>query len=445
MAAAPAFAQNTGNVSADSIARLDAVFLRKGLNTPAAKYSDSMLGDYDGWRSGLADYGLGFQWDTTQTFAYNVLDVPRRGPGPLIGPGLNHSTQQYWGQKPSTMNTTQLYLLYDTSSFGVPDGQVLVAGVASWASWQAQGPSKVALYGLSWYQTMFDKRLELRVGYSANNSDWIGTSIGGTYASPLGGSSSIQYAMGMSTAGVQPTARITWHVTDEIYEQVGLMRSYPIGGPTGSTMTDNEYYNPTGFNITMPNGKLLLMNELGYKTGASAGHNFLWLRGGFMHNQSRFANYKTGGTDSGLIAGYLLADGQILQFDPDSDTAARRGLYAGVSLMYGPAQNLKLDRYYEGRVYVTGPFPQRVYDQVAFVYSYNAVNKYFRESINQTTGSTSLFANALAANYLVTYMARLQPGLYLTGGLSYSGNPSIIRTPKEGHALNAQLILYAHL
>jgi porin len=429
----------------DVLAYLDSRFLRKGLNSSAATYTDSMLGDYAGLRSAAAEYGFGFQWDNTDSFAYNVLDVARSGRGPLLGPNMKRSSQQYWGQKPSFMNTTQMYLIYDTARHGIPDGQLLIGGVMSWASWQAQGPSKIALYSLSWYQSMFDKRFEIRVGYVPNNSDWIGTSIGGTYASTLGGSASVQYAMGLSTAGIQPTAKATWHISDSLYNQFGVIRSYPIGGATGSTMMNNEQYNPTGFTIDVPNGKVLLMDEIGYKSAAAPGRPYLWVRAGWMHNQSRFANHKTGGTDTGLSSGYLLADAQLLQTAPGSKETARRGFYAGGTVMFGAAQNLPIYRYYEGRLYLMGPFAERTYDQIALVYSYSAVNKYYRNTVNQTTAATSLFANAYASNYMATYMARLKPGLYATLGLSYAGNPSIIRTPSEGHSLNAQFILYAHL
>jgi porin len=448
---ASAHAETAKNVEAadyDSNAvmtRLDASFLRRGLNSPAPSYKDSLLGDYAGFRSALADYGFGFQVDDTETLSYNLLDVARRGPGPLLGPGLKRSTQQYGGQRPTYVHTTLMYLLYDLTQWGVPDGQLLVGSAMSWASWQPQGPSKVGLFGLSWYQTAFDKRLEIKVGYIANNSEWIGTSIGGSYASPLGGSSSIQYAMGLTTAGVQPTARVTWHITDNLYEQLGVMRSYPIGGPTGSTMMDNEHFNPTGFNITMPNGKLLVMNEVGYKSPAAPGEPFLWLRAGLMHNESRYTNHKVGGINSGIDSGYFLGDLQLLQFDPETASSARRGLYGGFSAMFGPAQNLGIYKYFEGRFYVTGPFASRADDQVAFVYSYNAVNKYSRNAINLNTATTGLFANAYAASYLMTYTYRVVPGMYLTGGLSYAGNPSVVRTPGEGHALNGQLTLFFHL
>lgn len=210
----------------------------KGLNIPYPGFEDSVLQDYGGWRSALADQGFGVVANITSIRAFNTLSVPRNGPGPIIDTGLP-SNQQYWGQQPSGLAIGTAYLTYDTSRWGVPDGQILVAGVGSISSWEPYTANYLGLGGLSWYQTLFDKKLEIKVGYVSNAVEWIGAFIGGNLASPLGVSASIPYEMGLSAAPMsQPTARVTWHINEVLYNQAGIMRSLPIGGrPPARSMT----------------------------------------------------------------------------------------------------------------------------------------------------------------------------------------------------------------
>jgi porin len=303
----------------------------------------------------------------------------------------------------------------------------------------------VSLGGLSWYQTLFDKAVEIKVGYVTAAGEWIGAHVGGNFASTLGGSASIPYEMGMSASRAQPYAKFTWHINDALYNQFGAMRSLPIGGPTGSPIGDNVFYNPTGFDLTVPNGKLLLMDEFGYRTHSAPGKPSVWVRAGWMYNESKFADYKVGGTDSGISAGYIVADAQLMQFAPDSIFTAYRGLYAGGSVMFGPAKNLPFHEYYEGRLYITGPFDSRPQDQLAFVYSYNRVSKYLRNAVNLYAPITGQFAAGESTGYLVSYTAHLMPGVYGTLGLSYTDNPSLIYTRNEGRALNALFNLYLNM
>ncbi len=428
----------------NSEARFDAIFSRKGINTRSPSYADSILGDYDGVRTALAQDGVGIIWDNVFMAAYNVLDVPRRGPGPRLASG-NISDQQYWGQKPSLWGNSGIFLLYDASRLGVPDGQIVVAGMLARSSWEPQLPEQITLFALSWYQTLFDKAVELKLGYVASNDEWIGMSIGGSFASTLGGSAAIPYEMGLSAAHVQPSARVTWHITDRLYEQFGAMRSQPIGGPTGSPITDSVVYNPTGFDFAVPNGKLLLMNELGYKREATPGSASVWVRGGWMYNESNFVDYKHGGANSGVSAGYFVADLQLMQFAPDSIFTAHRGIYIGGTAMYGTAEHLPFSEYYEARLYIMGPFASRPADQLVLDYSFNGVSKYLRNAVNMHAPMTGPFAARESASYLISYTARLSPGVYATAGLSYTDNPSLIYTRDEGHALNALLNLYLHM
>ncbi|MFG1229953.1 carbohydrate porin [Xanthobacter wiegelii] len=417
----------------------------KGLNIPYPGFEDSVLQDYGGWRSALAEQGFGVVANITSIGAFNTLAVPRNGPGPILDTGLP-SNQQYWGQQPSGLAIGTAYLTYDTSRWGVPDGQILVAGVGSISSWEPYTANYLGLGGLSWYQTLFDKKLEIKIGYVSNAVEWIGAFIGGNLASPLGVSASIPYEMGLSAAPMsQPTARVTWHINEVIYNQAGIMRSLPIGGPTSSPLYDNAIFNPTGFDFNVPNGGMLLMDEVGLKIPALPGVYGTWIRGGVMYNDSTFFNFQNGGTNTGIGAGYILGDLQVLQFDPSSIFTSYRGMYIGASGMWGSESNLPFSEYYEARVYFLGPFASRPKDQLSFVYNYNGISKYARDYVNQYSPYTNIFANTTSQSYVMTYTAHMAPGVYATLGLSYTENPSFTYTKNEGSSLNLLGSLFLNL
>lgn len=429
----------------NSVARLDKTFGVKGFDNPFPSFADSILQDYGGFRSALAEYGLGLTWFNTMLAVSNTLPVPRNGPGPAMEPGKGSSDQQYWGQKPSLMNVSLAYLTYDLGQFGVPDGQFVLSGALSWSTWQHYAPNQASLNALSWYQTLFDKALEIKVGYIANSVEWVGTAVGGNIANPLGASATVPFELGISgSPATQPSARVTWHIDDAFYNQFGIMRSLPINGPTGSTLYDNAYYNPTGFDFTVPNGKLLAMNEFGYKAKAAPGQPGIWIRAGGMYNTSEFPNYQSGGTNSGIFGGYLVADLQMLQFAPDSIFTAHRGFYLGGSIMYGPEKNIPFYEYYEARAYFIGALASRPLDMLAFVYTYNGISSYLKDSINSYSKYTDLFANTASNTFLVSYTGHMAPGVYATVGLSYTQNPSLSYVKGQGDALNVLLSLFTN-
>jgi len=77
----------------------------------------------------------------------------------------------------------------------------------------------------------------------SNAQELIRQNIGGSFASPFGASASIPYLMGMSPNAItQPTARVTWHITDSLYDQFGVMRSRGINGPSGDIVYDDSRF-----------------------------------------------------------------------------------------------------------------------------------------------------------------------------------------------------------
>jgi len=426
---------------APSPARFDKVYGYKGWDFPFPSFGDSLLQDYGGFRSTLAKYGFGFLAYDVTIGSVNMLNTPTNGPGPsnatLSNPNAPPSRQQYWGQRPAILNGLDPYLTYDLSQYGVPDGQIAIAATYSWSSWQHYFADKLTLNGLTWYQTLFNKAVEVKLGYIANGDEWIGTFVGGNIASPFGPSAFIPYAMGLSQSpAVQPTAWVKWHMTDNLYDQFGVMRSMGINGPTGDIFYDDAHYNPTGFNFTEPNGRLLGMNELGYHSQPAPDSPSTWVRVDTMYNTSKFANYQTGGSTTGVGSIMFLADRQIFQAAPHSPFTAYRGIYAGVSAMYAPPQTNVYSQYYEGRLYAVGLFDARPTDMTSLVFSHNVFSHYVTDLTNEYAAVTGISAHNASNTITLSYTAHLMPGIYGTAGVAYTDHPSLTYVPKDGSSLS---------
>jgi porin len=430
--------QEAAASTAKWLAQLDKTLGYKGWDIAFPSYADTVTQDIGGFRSDLANYGFGFIALHGPVAAGNMLNSLSSGPGPSNGPGKGYSTQQYWGQVPSAIYGSWLYLVYDTSRYGIPDGQIAISGSAVASTWNDFLPNRVGLNDLSWYQTLFGGKVELKIGYIHNGQEFVGASIGGTFASPFGASASIPYLMGMApNASTQPTARVTWHITDSIYDEFAVMRSLPIDGLTGNDIYDDAILNPTGFRFAVPNGGVLTVNEFGWKNEAAPGAPKTWIRAGAMYNGSQFANYSTGRADSGVTAGYFPADRQIWQVASGSPLTAYRGLYAGVSAMYAPPEYAAFSQYYEARLYSIGLFDARPEDLIVLSYNHNTFSRNLVSSINLASLQTGIFAHQGGSNSATfAYTAHLSPGIYLTGGLSYTDNPSLTYVRNQGSGLS---------
>ena len=128
------------------------------------------------WAFGLIEYNL-------TRFQVNVLDTPREGP--RFNPFFE-STQNYWGQKPSFNNFSVLVLTYDLSRFGVPDGQLQYSGFNTYATWQGFVPDTLTTNFLAYYQTLFDRQLEIKFGLLANQNEFVGQTVGGNFVTTGG-------------------------------------------------------------------------------------------------------------------------------------------------------------------------------------------------------------------------------------------------------------------
>lgn len=422
--------------------------LPKGTEVRITGYEDSILQDKGRIRSTLADAGFSFVLTSVTVAARNLTNTQGS-----LQPALGK--EDYWGQKLSAFNEGTLYLLYDTSRLGIPDGQISIGGQYAVSTYQEYTPKRVMFNNIYWYQTAFKKALEIKAGLYSGSIDWGGFTIGGGVMNPLGATASIPYEMGLASFGPQPAVSLKWNLGPGFYDKMGAMRSIGMLGPTGNFNLDDKKFNPSGLSFDVPNGKLLLMNELGFKRDAMPGRKSIWLRGAIMYNKSRFNDYSrpgftnfngmdvfngTFGTKANVTAEYIMGDIQVTQTAPDSIFSAYRGLYIGGSFFNSPAKYIPINRSWEARAYVMGPFNARPTDMaaVAFIQTFNS--KYLVGAANSVASQmvdgnylSNIILEDGAKQFLFTYTAPITKGIYVTGGLGYINNPSTsyVRDHKE--------------
>lgn len=443
--------------SAERAFALDATYGYKGWNVPFPSYGDTLTLDDGGWRTALAAYGFGFSIQGIGEFQSNLLNTPSRIPttgfAPCTPNNLGYGCaggRSYFGQRPGAIFGNSAYLTYDLSQYGVPDGQIAVGANVNLSSDEQYSARAARLNGISYYQTLLNKKVEFKIGYFANMPEFADTFVAGLIVNPFGPSASIPIVLGMSPNSVStPNVRIKWNLTDTVYGQTALQRSLPVHGPTGNSIYDEVNANPSGFGFTstVPGTRVLSISEVGYKRSSSPEAPMTWFRAGYMYNSSTFGDYSRTledptATKNGSYGLYVLADYQVTQTAAASPYTAYRGMYVGATFMYGDPKTTPFTQYYEARAYWVGPFASRPSDLIAVVYSHNKANKNVTNVINAYSAYTNFSAITGANSVTASYTYHVMHGLYATAGLGYTDKPSLSTFSGEGSALNVLLSLY---
>lgn len=403
-----------------TLEELDQAVGLKGWNIPFFSYGNTLTTDIDGWRSDLAQYGVGVLAENTPSFAWNVLDVPRSNPA---------GDQVYWGQKASALSTANFFLTYDLGKIGLSNGQFQIAADVTNSTWERYTPTSYQLYRLAYYQSLLDKKIEFSVGYMSNALTFVGIYVGGQLQNPFGPSSSIPVELGLSgSTAIAPTAWIKYN-SNNYYNQFGVQRSI---SPIAPAIYSDHQENSHQFRFTEDGTKILYIDELGYKQNATVDHSYTWVRVGGIYNTTQYHNYKTGG-DSDNAGFYALADRQFVHFD---QSTGRRGLYGGVSAMWAKPQTNSITQYYEARLYAFGPFASRPNDMLSLVAQHNGISDHFGDVINASSATTGVYPRQSLNSFTGSYTFKLTAGLSVTGGLQYTDHPSATYFKGEGSSLN---------
>ena len=412
----------------NSPARFDDTLGVRGWNLNFPSFGDTISQDYDGYWTALASYGIGFEAINIAFIGQNLLNAPR----------TTNGEQAYIGQSVTANDVFNPYLTIDLSRYGIPKGQIVIAGAIATSTFPDAVPREAVLFDLTYYQTLFSDRVAVKVGYIANETEFVGIyTASQLVGSIFGPSASIPFELGMSGPATAPGANVTVNLDQQhhFYDKFGIQRSI---SPTANLVFNESKVNPTGFRFTEPGAGVLYINELGYKVGVS-GVPSTWVRAGGIYNTSEYADYRTGGksTNAGF---YVLGDQQIWQ-PIKSGPARALGLYAGFSVNYATPDTNAFTQYYEGRVYGIGIVPGRPRDICGITVTYNRFSPALRNAVNAVSPFTRTFARADSTSETFSYSLRLFRGNYLSSSIGYTDHPSIAFTQREGGSLELQASL----
>jgi porin len=403
--------------------RFDALAM-KGWERPLPKSGDTLIGDKGGVRDALADAGIGFIGFASTAFQYNTLQ----------NDGNYKGRQQYNGQRLTrAVSNAAIFATYDLGRIGLTGGQFLFSALYTSNSFNAvNGPDSVRIGRLSYYQPLFNKAVEIKVGYFDNGFEFLGTTTGGSLAGgTLGPQATIPYEVGLSYSGFStPTINMRLNFKHNLYTKFGLQRSLPPGGATAEVAV-----NKSGLTFHPKGTGLLAIDEVGFDRPAANGTMATWVRGGGIYNTTNYKRFD-GTVANNNWAAYLAVDRQVSQID---SAKPARGLYVGATFDYAPpAQNFST-QYYEGRVYGVGIIDKRPFDLASLIATRNVYSP--AGLLARTAVGQSNFKQTTAV--IASYAYRLTPGLYVQPGIGVVVHP--IYSPRYGTALNGYLTLTAFL
>jgi porin len=424
--------------SRESAAALQSTYGIKGWVISPPKFADSITGDTDCWRSTLAKYGFGlttYSADITQSNTLNHYVPPS-------------SMQKYAGQRWQGQLAVYSILTYDLSRWGVPDGQIIVGGATAQGTDIAYLVNALTFTELAYYQTAFNKKLEIQVGYLNLGYQFQGVQVGGNIANVLGYASGIQQELGGGLqTSVLPSANVKWHITDKIYDKLDISRSLvpnTVGG-LGNSLQQEHYSNPTGLDLTnhadvfgvqYPVSRELVINELGYQNIAGPHDPATWVRFDAYYNFSKYEDLQNPGTlghpgqQVNNMAAQLFIDRQIWQSEPGSPDTAYKGVYLGATAAYASPLANSVYEDFGARAYAYGLF-NRPHDQISLIWEHQVFSPYVADPVDgSATCATGIQCVRHAANtYSLSYNIGLFPGVYVGLGVAYIDHPAASYSP----------------
>ncbi len=376
-------------------------------------FSDSLIDLNSEFRQGMLRRGLAFRVITGMQYTQNTLD------GPVAA-----DAQVYTGQRPFESSYVQPILAWDLSGLHLSHAQLYLGGDWKWASWEAAGPKSLQLWALYFYKEFGEDRVEVKVGYIANNMNFVGLYVGGSTATGTQGVYAVlPYEAGMSYFPLTaPSFNLRIRGPKNTYIKSAAQRSIdPKGGPSEVAR------NHSGFRFIPYGDKMVLINEGGYMHAASKDARQAWFRAGYIENASHYWNKATGRQEAGNFCAYTLMDEQLIQSDKEHP---ERGIYAGGSFMAAPQSKNQYARYYEARIYKKAPFRSRPRDVLSVVASRTGYSNVFTNNLVSQGKGVWRAGTTLTGSYSL----RIARGDYVSLGSGYGFGPAI--SPHVPSALN---------
>lgn len=403
----------------------------RGWTIPLPTAADTLDQGLFGLRNTLADSGISYLGISSTTFQDNLL---RHGlpAGNRFTPH-SRDNQLYNGQLPTYVTQTTIYGNYDLRRYGIPDGQITVGGQILSTNWNPGGPDGFILSAASYYQTLFNRRVEVKAGLLNNTLEFLGVQVGGSLANGVfGPNASIPIENGNDSSAF-PTygVNVKVNLPQNYYTKVGVQRAI---SPDGTTI--ERLNNPTAANFKVSNAGVFVIDETGYRVPATPGSLQTWIRAAASYTTSRYVelNDPLRRRTQPSYGAYLLGDRQFLQTAPNAGQgSAARGIYGGFSVEYTPSEIHAFSVYYEARLYGFGLIPGRPFDLASIV----ATRSHFSGEAVSAARGRGLLAHDNTDSITASYGARVIPGVNLNFGVQYTDHPTVITyTGSTGSAFN---------
>ena len=404
--------------------------LRVHWNVPLPGPEDTLTQNLFGFGRTLNDAGFGYLAFSNSFFADNIL---------RHGLPLNNSrgNQLYSGQEPTVQTLDFFFVTADLNRYGVPDGQIVVGAGYSETNWNPLGPRQTGISTATYYQTLFNRTLEVKAGYVANATEFLSTYVAGNIAGGVfGPNASIPVEEGEDNTNFPaPGVNLRVNISPALYTKIGLQRAI---SPDGTVVEVNQDAASVRFKV--PNSGAFFIDETGYQVAASPGSPSTWIRAAANYTSSNYREYNSvqgltprrGDHEYGL---YILGDRQVLQTARHTKKAAQ-GIYVGGSIMYAPPELNRFSQYYEGRIYGIGLIPGRPLDLLSGVFTDNVFSGYAVEAARRS----GQLAHSDSKQYTIAYSAHVYHGVNINAALSYIDHPtSVTYTRSTGSALNVLL------
>jgi porin len=385
-----------------------------GSAVPQPPYHESIMGEDTAMRRSMLRHGMAFRINSLPIFSSNLLYPPAPA-----------DKQVYVGHRPFVKWGSAVQLTWDLKALHFDSAQLVTSLGLEYETWTKAGPNAAGINGLFIYKGLGEDRFEIKAGYLANFQEFVGTQAGGSMLTGAQGVYAVlPYEAGLSYFPLAtPAFNLKWNAPSNFYLKGSLQRAPDAAG--GQATVDR---NRTGTRFIPIHNKLVTISEGGYKRAATSDGGWTWLRGGYIHNSTHYANFLTGTKTSGNYCGYLLGD---RQFTRHAGSVNGNGLYAGASAMIVPASMNTYTQYYEVRAYDEGPFRSRPADTISLIATHSV---YSRDQIrNLIAQGKSYWRNSKSVTG--SYTVRASRGVFISMGMGFIAGPAV--TPHVGNALVA--------
>lgn len=382
-------------------------------------------------RNKLAENGISYLGISATTFQDNLL----RHALPAGNRFGKHSrdNQLYNGQLPTYITQEQFYAMYDLQRYGIPNGQIQLGFSFMANNWNPAGADGLFLLAANYYQTLLNKKIEVKIGLTANSVEFLGAQVGGSLASGVfGPNAGIPIENGLNSSGTPSYGvNVKLNLPNNFYTKAGVNRAL---SPDGTLV--ERANNPTATNLKVSNAGIIAIDEVGYRVNPSPGQMQMWIRGAASVTTSRYRELAhTLNREQPNYGLYFLADRQLVQTAPNAGFgSARRGIYTGFTFEHTPSYFNTFSTYYEGRLYGFGLIPGRPNDLVSLV----ANHSQFSGAAVSAARGRGLLAHNGVSTITTSYGALVLPGVNV--GVSFTDHPTAVTyTRSTGSALNILL------